>query len=173
MYIVNSQKKNERSSPFLHTSFFHSRGFTIVEIVLALTILVLLSTVILASVRSYVREQALTGAVSSVAAVIADARNRTLSSRDALQYGVHIQDDAVTLFSGTTYSDGASGNEEILLDGNVTISDISLSGGGDDVLFERLTGDTNDAGTITLELLSDASRQKTIIIQSTGLISYN
>jgi type II secretory pathway pseudopilin PulG len=62
MYTVNSQKKNERSFPFLHTSFFRPRGFTMVEVVMYVSILALtlvaVVTTILGVSRSYVDTQA-------------------------------------------------------------------------------------------------------------------
>lgn len=147
------------------------RGFTFIEILIAISILVLISTIVLTSVRVYVQSQALSGAAVSVAGLLADARTRTLSGNGGEHYGVHFEADAVTLFLGTSYSAGAVGNEVTLLDERVTLSDISL-GGGSDVVFEKLTGGTDDAGTVTVELVSDASRQKVITIQGTGLISY-
>lgn len=147
------------------------KGFTLVEIIMAIAILVLMGVIVLASIREYTKEQALSGAVSGVAAVISDARTRTLSGNAGVQYGVHLQSDAIVLFSGATYVESDPDNEVIELDTRVVIADITLSGGGDDIVFEKLTGDTDDFGTVTLALSSDASRQRTITVQGTGLVS--
>ncbi|GMU73860.1 MAG: hypothetical protein AMXMBFR44_0590 [Candidatus Campbellbacteria bacterium] len=147
------------------------KGFTLAEIVIAIAILVVVGTVMLASIREYTKEQALSGAVSSVAAVLSDARLRTLSGNAGVQYGVHLQSDAVVLFSGATYTESDPNNEVIELDTRVMIADISLSGGGEDIVFEKLSGDTDNFGTVTLALSSDASRQRTITVQGTGLVS--
>ncbi len=148
------------------------KGFTLAEILVVITILVLVSGIVLASIRGYIREQALSGTVASITAVLSDARTQTLSGNAGAQYGVHFETDSVTLFSGATYSEGAAGNEVITLDSRVILADINL-GGGSDVVFEKLTGDADGAGTLTIELAADASRQKIITIHETGLVSYD
>lgn len=148
------------------------KGFTIVEMILVIVIIILMSGAVFLSIREYVRGQALSGAATAIAAVLSDARTRTLSGKDGVQYGVHFEADKIVLFSGTSYSEGAAGNEVTVLDSQVVISDIALSGGGDDIIFEKLTGDVDAHGTITVELKTDSSRQSVITVQGIGLISY-
>ena len=52
----------------------------------------------------------------------------------------------------------------------VTIFSISLSGGGADVVFERLTGELDKSVTITITLVSDTSKTRVITIQLTGVV---
>jgi hypothetical protein len=50
---------------------------------------------------------------------------------------------------------------------------INLAGGGSDIVFSRITGDTANNGTIVIQLTSDSSKQKTISINSLGIIGVN
>lgn len=137
-----------------------------------IAILVVLSGVVIVFVREYMRGQALSSSITSISAMLSDARTRTLSGKGGVQYGVHFGEDSAVLFLGSTYIDGAEGNEITNLYSRVTIKNVDLFGGGRDVVFDKLTGNVANHGTVTLELISDSSRQKTITIQKTGLVSY-
>jgi len=107
-----------------------------------------------------------------VVEVIRQARSRTVASEGAQVYGVHFESGSVTLFTGSTYSAGALDNQVYLLTVPNTISTITLSGGGSDVLFARLTGEATKNGTITLTS-PQTPRTKVVTIYKTGLVESN
>jgi hypothetical protein len=87
---------------------------------------------------------------------------------------VHFESNKVTLFVGEVYSSGASTNEVLTFNSIVSIptsGGINI-GGGSDVIFKRLTGDTI-GGTIIIQLVSNTAIKKTISISKTGLVSIN
>lgn len=102
-----------------------------------------------------------------------EARGNTLSAKDSYAYGAHFESSIIVLFRGTAYSISDPNNKTVDIDGAVEIADISLAGGGQDVLFQRLTGKTNQNGTIIIRLKSDNLKTKTIAIEASGVASSN
>ena len=82
---------------------------------------------------------------------------------------MHIGSTKITLFTGSVYSVGASTNQDFNLNSRDSIITISLTGGGSDVVFVRLSGETSQNGTITLSS-SALSQTKTITVYKTGVV---
>ena len=148
------------------------RGFTLIELLVAVFVIVLATTGITVALSHYTRTQALHGATRLVISEIEDARGRTLSSKGSSEYGVFFDDDRVVLFRGGNYSAGDPANEVTILDTRTTILSVSLSGGGSEIVFERLSGEASEDGTVEVALVNDPSIKQTITIQGTGLVSY-
>ena len=149
-----------------------SRAFTLIEVLIVVALFAIISGIIAVSLARYTETQAIAGTAAAIASSLQDARSRTLSSRAASQYGVHLEDGSLTLFKGDAYAAGNPDNEVTSLDPRTTIT-LALNGGGSDIAFERLSGETGDYGTITIALATDATVAKTITIQQTGLLSYD
>jgi prepilin-type N-terminal cleavage/methylation domain-containing protein len=147
------------------------RGFTIIEMLIVIAIMVVVAVIVFWSFRGYRDKQALDGAAEAVVGALAQARERTVASNNAAQHGVHFATDQITIFRGASYP-GAD-QELISLNPAVEISAISLSGGGSAVVFERLTGGTATGGSVTVSLVSDSSVSRGIAITTTGLIELN
>ena len=137
------------------------KGFTLIEIIVAIAVIAVIVLVIVSALASFRRSADLNHAVDGVTAQLREARRRTIESKDASQWGVHIESSRTTLFKGTTYSSGAADNEVFTLPNTVTAS------GPADVVFKRISGDTDQSGTLTLTL---GSSTKIITIRSSGLI---
>lgn len=144
-------------------------GFSTIEVLVVIVILAIVAAMVIAGFNTLNRRQALDKDVLLVLAVLNEARSLTLSSKGDTQYGVHLDEYSITLFRGSSYNSSASTNVVSDLSGYGHISAHSL-GGGDDILFERLTGDTDDDGTITLSLRSDGSTTRVITVRATGII---
>lgn len=147
------------------------RGVTLIELLVAISVLVVLSALLITAFSSYNRGQALGAASADIRGLIEDARNRTLSSKGDSQYGVYFASTTATLFSGSAFDPGNPVNalDTVELHFYVTITGIALNGGSDHIVFERLTGATNDSGTITLAQVSNAAITEVIVIEPTGL----
>ena len=148
-------------------------GFTLMEILVVLGLMALAVGIIFPSFFSYRNQQVLSGATSELASLIASARAKTLASEGDTTYGVHFVSTQATLFAGPTYTAGAPGNQVLELNSLLTLSTISLNGGGADMIFSRLTGKTSQSGTLTVTLNSDVAQSKTITVSSTGVITVN
>ncbi|MCH7529563.1 type II secretion system protein [Patescibacteria group bacterium] len=154
-------------------NFSQQRGFTLIEILVVITILVTLSAVSVTVFSKFSTSRALTGSVQTVLSILDDARTLTLASKDGYQYGVHFETTKVVLFKGTVYSSSDSDNDITVLQTTVEISNITLTGSGSDVVFSRLTGKTAQNGTVRLSLVSDSTSSSTINIQTTGIAEVN
>lgn len=170
MKIIGSmQGKND----FNFKPKFLSRGFTLLEFMIALSILAILTAIIFTSVSSFRSGKALQVVAEEILSLLDEGRGNTLSAKDSYAYGVHFDSDSATLFRGASYSSSDSTNKKVDVDGAVEISSISLAGGGQDVLFQKLTGKTNQSGTVTIRLKSDNSKTKRIAIEVSGVASSN
>ena len=149
-----------------------TQGITLIELLIGIAILGIIGAVAITSLSSLRGAQALKNSTASTVSVFHEARARTLASESASSYGVHIGTTELVLFQGAAYVAGNTGNKRVSLDDGVTISSISLAGGGTDVVFNRLTGGTNQNGTFVI-VGTTPTAQKTITISKTGLISSN
>ncbi|MCK5590337.1 MAG: type II secretion system protein [Candidatus Pacebacteria bacterium] len=149
------------------------RGYTAIEIVLVIGIMGILVTMVGLSFSAFRNSNILAVETEKVVSLIAQARNDTLSSKNDTVYGVRIESNRVVLFESDTFSEVDPDNIEISLDTSVALTDIVLNGGGSDIVFKRLSGKTNEHGTMSLVLTSDPTTKKTITIYATGLVDIN
>ncbi|MFH1170151.1 MAG: type II secretion system protein [Candidatus Vogelbacteria bacterium] len=135
------------------------RGFTLVEILVAIGIIVLVSYLVVIPFASFRDAKLLDGATEDILSLLHEAQTRTLSSDGGVAYGIHFESDKITLVPD---------NKEVLLHNHLTISSISLIGGGTTIMFNRLTGATDESGTVTVSLVADNSQQRVIAISPAG-----
>jgi len=147
-----------------------TKGFTLVEIVVVLAILVLIVVFSVSSFKLLNQSQALSKSADLVATTLREARSQTLASKSLSQYGVHFDPTQIVLFKGDLYSATATTNLYFPLNSSVSISNIALSGGRVEVIYSRLTGDAPQTGTVTLSLVSNPSSIRTINISGSGLV---
>lgn len=108
-----------------------------------------------------------------VVSVLTEARSMTLSSINGYSYGVHFDENQVVLFQGNVYNSTASTNFPTSLNSLVGIQNVSLVGGGNEVLFNKLTGATAQSGTLQVYLQSATTTYKTVTISPTGITEKN
>ena len=147
-----------------------------IELLIVVTIIVILSSLVGLNLSKFRREQSLQNTTSDIISLLNEARNNTIASKNSTFYSVHFESGRAVLFTGGTFSEPNSTNKEITLDSSVTIptsGGISLNGGGANVIFTRISGETQNYGTIIVRLTADATRQKTITINKTGIVSSN
>jgi prepilin-type N-terminal cleavage/methylation domain-containing protein len=148
------------------------RGFTLIEMLIVITIMGILVVSVLTIFTKINSSQAIDKDAQLLVETLRQAQSQTLSSQNASQYGVHIATTSVTLFTGTTYSSSDTSNKSFLFNTRDIVSTISLIGGSTNVVFKRLTGETDQSGTITL-FSPAASSTKTVTIYKTGVIQSN
>ncbi len=153
-----------------HLLLKQKKGFTALEILIVIAIIAIIGGVLLPSFGAMRRDQVLKSAVEDVASALDKARSESLSSRDSSEYGVHFETNMAVIFTGVAYTAGASSNQEVAISAPASISAITLSGGGSEVYFDRLSGEPNKTGTITI---TNDSASKVITISATGSVSTN
>ncbi|MFA5773588.1 MAG: prepilin-type N-terminal cleavage/methylation domain-containing protein [Candidatus Paceibacterota bacterium] len=152
-----------------------NKGISIIEILIVISIIVIISAIAIPNFSKFHNQQALRNTTEDVISLLNEARNSTISSKNSNTYGVHFQSDKVILFAGSSFNDSPS-NKQINLDSSVIIpatGGINLNGGGSDIIFARITGDTTNNGTIVIQLVSDTTQQKIITISKIGVIGSN
>lgn len=150
------------------TSSTTSSGFTLLEIVIVLAIAVLLTGVVLASFGAYRKSTALSKDTEAVMEILREARSKTVSSKNALSYGVRFTSTSTILFAGTAYA-ASTTNVTTPLSQNITLT-TTLPAGVFDIVFNRITGETNQNSTISIKLTSDTLSSTTIQVYKTGTI---
>jgi prepilin-type N-terminal cleavage/methylation domain-containing protein len=148
----------------------YTKGFTAIEIVIVLAIVVLLIAVVLPPLEKMKQNQVLKSAVADISSTLNKAKSQTLSSVNSLEYGVHFQSDKIVIFQGNTYSAANSTNEDVQITYPAYISNINLTGGASDIYFDKLSGAPNKTGDITVSI---PTQSKTVTISATGAVSSN
>ncbi len=147
------------------------KGFSIVEMIIAITVLLILAVVITGSFLRFRDTQNLNSGIAEIASLINEGRSQTIASKNSSQYGIHFEATKAVLFAGTSYSPAGSDNKELKVCPLLEIYSISLNGGGSDVIFQQLTGKTQQYGVIGLRLKKDAAKTKNISISDTGIVA--
>jgi len=147
------------------------KGFTIFEIIISLSIFLILAVIVVSSFSSFRNNQELTNAVQKTINLLNLARSKTLSSEGSSQYGVHFESSRIVLFKGASFSESSPDNNVAVFSSLIEISAINFNGEGNNLVFQRLTGKTDNYGTITLRIKSDISKTKIIDIKNTGIVN--
>lgn len=150
-----------------------SKGFSLVEMLIVLALMGIIALAISGVFSKATSREALEKQTGLVLSLLTQARGLTLSAKNASVYGVHFETTKAVLFTGATYSSSATSNIVETMNSRVQISGISLAGGGSDVVFNRLVGDTSQSGTVTLSLIASSTQTKTITIFGTGVTQSN
>lgn len=145
-------------------------GFTLLELLFVIVIAGIISTIIFLSLFKLNSSQALEKSADLVASVLNEAKALTLSSKGDTQYGVHFEPTQVVLFMGGAYSPSDGANVVSTLHSLTGIQNINLNGGGSDVIFKRLTGNTDQHGSVEVFLLASTTVSRTITISATGVV---
>lgn len=146
----------------------HDRGFTLIEILIALGIGLVLTTVVLSVFMNFRSYQALDKDVGLIVEVIRQAKSLTLNSKNSSQYGVHFESGSITIFTGASYSSTSPTNLVHTFNSGVSAT-TTLTGSVRDIVFKRLSGETDNNGTIVLSS-QFSTTTKTITVYKTGLV---
>ncbi len=172
----NSPRFNIKTSIIMNTKYqilntVRSRGVTALELLMVIAILGVLLAVITPSFLNFRRNSILNTETLQMVTIINKARLSSISSKGDMQYGIHFEATKVVLFQGTTYSSTANTNEVYVLDPALSLSPIVINGGGVDIVFQKITGSTNQNATTTLRVIGSTTASSTIVVRPTGVAS--
>ncbi len=142
------------------------------EILIVISILGLIMAVVIPSFLSFKRSSFLNIETQEILTTVNRARMSSMASRGDLQYGVRFEATRITLFS-VPYVYGASTNEVYVFNPAIILSTITINGGGSDILFQKLTGSTNQNATTTLRVVGSTTASSTIIVRPSGVATIN
>jgi len=155
------------------------QGLTLIELLVVISILLIILGITIQSFRYFQGNEALSDSAEKIINILRMAQSKTLASEGTgqvgSQYGVYFDKitnpHQYTLFKGANYAADPSSYEVHQISKSVEIYEINLAGGGQEVVFNRLTGETGNFGKVSLMLKSDNSKTRTIGIQSSGKIT--
>lgn len=168
------QKKftNSFTQPITFSSRKLSAGFTMLEMLIVISVIALLLTAVIPSFLNFRRSSLLNTETMDFVTLVNRARLLSVSSKNDSQYGVHLEAGRAVLFMGPTYSASSPSNETHVFPTAITLSNIIINGGGVEVLFEKVTGATIQNATTTL-LVAGTTASTTLLIFPTGIITTN
>ncbi len=144
---------------------FISGGFTLLEVLIVIAIISIVAVISIVSWQSFSDAANLGNTAKMIETKIKLAKNYSLNALDDVNYGVHLEAGNVTIFpADAAYIFGDSDNQVFNLTDGVEIYD----GAGNDIIFSRLTGVTDDAGTIGIRIIKRPSKTKIISINAQG-----
>ena len=157
-------------------SNFQRKGFTLIELVMVIVILITLTALAVPAFRFFQKESDLNNSAEEIINTLRLAQNKTLASEEASQWGVYFLDSTdphqFILFKGSDFISRESEFDEIhKLPLSVEIYEINLENENSEVVFNRLTGKTDQFGEVLIRLKIDLTKTKTIYIENSGLIS--
>lgn len=141
------------------------QGISLLEIIITIAIVLILSAVGLSALSNYNKKQSLKANTDMVLSVLSEARSKTTASDGGSRYGVHFEESKAVLFR-ETYVAGAADNVEFNIVGPAKIENITIAGGSD-VLFKKISGETDNNGSLVISL-RDGSDSVEIDIEKTG-----
>lgn len=143
------------------------RGFTLVEILVVGAILALIGAAAIISFRNSRATAELDAASRNLLSILGLAQARTLAGDTNSRWGVKLETDRYTLFRGSSFA-GSDANQIFLLPQGIEISQIALSGGGSEVVFQKITGKTAQSGILTLRQSAGNNTAISLTIDPSG-----
>ncbi len=150
------------------------KGFSLIELLIVIAVLMIILVLSIVAFYTLTKKTDLDTSRDNIISALNLVRNKTLASEEAAQYGVYFDATAVpdryVLFQGPSYTTRNVSLDKIYnFPSVIEISSVSLEG-ENEIVFNRLQGDTNNYGSITIRSLKD-NEIRTIYIYSSGEIS--
>lgn len=149
----------------------HSRGFTLLEIIIAMTLMVFS----LSLTTSFVRRSQISADINTQTGNLVFhlrlAQSNAMSGLNNSAHGVHLEPDSYTVYQGSNYNPNDPLNFTEELPSTFTIQDISIHHNGSEILFTPPEGQTENYGEFTIAA-NDIDITNTITINQYGTISY-
>ena len=149
-------------------------GFTLIEIIIVIFILSFLALILVFSLRSFNNKTDLNNVADNIVNLIKLAQSKTLASEGAGKWGVYFNEtdpDKYILFKGESYDLRDGSFDKISnLPNSLEFFDINITG-GQEIVFDRIVGTTENSGDLSMRLKSDTTKTKTIYIKTSGSAS--
>lgn len=140
------------------------KAFTLLEVLLTVSILVLSAGVMSPIYFSAKNKEDLSSSVDMVVASLRRAQALSIGGQHDTSWGVKILNGNIIIFSGNDFlSRNSALDEKILTNKNIIIS------GSNEFVFDKITGSTSDFGNVILSLKSNSN---TISVNKRGIVSY-
>lgn len=146
------------------------KGFTLIEVLVVIAIFLIIGVLAAPGFRYFQYRTSLDNDAARVINVLRLAQNKTLAAEKDNNYGVHLENKKYVLFAGALYSPTSASNINYDLAAETEFYEINLNGGGNNIVFSRVSGATDQYGVIKLRLFNSPNQTKTISVSSSGQI---
>ncbi len=144
-------------------------GFTLIEILVSLSILVIIAGIAVTAFQDFARFQRYEQSVAELTSLIEESRTDARSAVDELNHGVKIFSSSLVQFTGSSYVGGSPSNITTNFNSVTLIPD--FPGGVSEIVFSQLTAIPSATGTIDI-VNPDIPATTTIAITAAGVIQY-
>lgn len=168
---IKKQNRNKNMFQILNSKSQNKNGFTLIELLIAISIFTIIIGIVIATGKSFSDTVNLSNSEKFIGTKLKVAKTRSINSLNDTNYGVHFESDQLIIFAGSTFNNSDPANKTIDLPDDVEIYDISLAGGSD-LVFSRLTGTTDNFGTIKIRSVKNTSEIRQIVINREGQIDH-
>ena len=145
----------------------NEKGFTLVELLVVITIVGVLGGIAAVSFNTSRNVRDLQTSAQNTLSVIRLAQSKTLAGENDSAWGVRLESSQITLFAGDTFA-GATFTQVYALPPSIEITGIALNGGGSDVVFKRITGQTDQNGTFVVDVAASPGTSFPVTIDISG-----
>ncbi len=147
-------------------------GLVLIELLTIITILIVLTAIAIPAFHTFYKETDLTNSHQELINILITAQNRTLASEQESQWGVYFSTSTTphqyVLFKGADYTSRDSLYDETYsLPDRVEFSQVDL-GSQNEVIFNRVSGDTSQSGEIELRLIENILKTKWVTVKNSG-----
>jgi len=152
-----------------------SFGLTIIELLTVVAILIILTSISISLFRIFQKESGLTNTAEEIINMLRFAQNKTLASQESSQWGVYFLTSSspqeYILFKGSDYASRDPAYDQVhkILE-KIEIYEVNLTGGGSEIVFERISGNTDYSGNISLRLKENTLKTRQVIVEQSGKV---
>ena len=149
------------------------KGFTAVEILISLSILLILTSVAVISFNSFRYKSKVDSEAKNLIFNLESTKANALSGKNGINHGVAFYNNRYIKFQANNINDFVENdpnNEVVNLDSELELTHSILSG-NNAIIFSRINGSINNTATITISHIQKPEIQKNILIENLGDIS--
>lgn len=155
------QQWSERSERNNLTMKQQSQGFSLIELLLVITIIALLGTAILPVGSSFLIRNHLKNKTNEVVSSLRLAQINTLAGKENSQWGLYISANKIIMFKGSSYAvPGTSFDQSYDIPASITITQT-------EIVFDKLTGNPNTTANIAISSNLDSH---TVSVNEVGVV---
>lgn len=143
-----------------------NNGFTLLEVLLSVTILTMLTGISLPILASLNNRNDLDTTTQTIAMQLRRAQSYARGMKQDSSWGVRVQSGSSTLFKGASYAARDAGYDE-----QTALPSTIVPSGLGETVFSKLSGTPSATGIVTLTLQTN-NEVRTVALNAKGMVAY-
>lgn len=143
-------------------------GFTLIETLIAVTIIILIGAASFVSFVQSRKIRELADGGQAALSILRLAQSKSLAGENNAPWGVHLDINQVVIFQGAIYA-GSPVTIPYPLANSLEIANINI-GGGSDIIFQKISGATNQAGSFDVRVKSSLADTFPVTVENSGKV---